>query len=144
MNRNTFCICFQEVFHTVTCNDSTITDNRRTGTVSLNFRKNMAGQKNRCTFPVSFPKNIKNSFCISGSNPPVGSSNINRFGRCCKAQTMATFFLLPKDSSSVFRDVSSCRRSQSTFCFSGAVPFPEIGRQLQYLPHFHSLIKGCL
>ena len=43
----------------------------------------------------------------------VGSSRISSAGSCCRAQTIPTFFRLPKESSSTFLEVSSCSRSQS-------------------------------
>ena len=56
---------------------------------------------------------VKNSRCISGSSPPVGSSRIYNSGLCCKAHTMATFLRLPKESSLIFLFLSSLSRSQS-------------------------------
>ena len=56
----------------------------------------------------------KNSRCISGSSPPVGSSRIQSLGLCCRAQMTASFFRFPKESSLIRREGSNCRRSHSS------------------------------
>ena len=53
----------------------------------------------------------KNSLCIRGSNPPVGSSRMQSNGSCCRAQTTASFFRFPNESSLIRREGSSCNRS---------------------------------
>ena len=63
-------------------------------------------------------------FCISGSNPLVGSSRMSTAGSCINAHTMATFCFIPLDMRRIRPEASNSKRSQS----SPARPVPRMPR----------------
>ena len=73
----------------------------------------------------------RNSSCISGSRPPVGSSRISSSGRWKVARIRPTFCRLPRESWPSGRSRSARKRSAS----SSARPMPSTPRSRAEQPH---------